>query len=177
MVTVAGRGCPAGLGWSSGPGGGGQGTWARAPGRCRSRERRKNIFLGGSDISWSSRAGKTEVPECNKVYTRLELLNNPWSLLSDSPLHDAAYIWTAGRQKVIVLMAAYICLRLLLAQWTRAEFRNTFFFAWYNFKLHFLMQRWAVLSDNDFPKYSWAHVAMSIIEAWWFLKQYRLRAW
>ena len=35
--------------------------------------------------------------------TRLELLNSPWSLLSDSPLHDAPYIfnrrqiWTAGR--------------------------------------------------------------------------------
>ena len=30
MVTVAGRGCPAGLGWISGPGGGGLGTWARS---------------------------------------------------------------------------------------------------------------------------------------------------
>ena len=25
------------------------------------------------------------------VYIRLELLNSPWSLLSDSPLHDAPY--------------------------------------------------------------------------------------
>ena len=31
-------------------------------------------------------------------------------------------------------------------------------------------------ADNDFPKYSWAHVAMSIMIAWRFLKQYRLRA-
>ena len=34
QVTVAGRGCPAGLGWISGPGGAGLRTWARAPGRC-----------------------------------------------------------------------------------------------------------------------------------------------
>ena len=39
------------------------------------------------------------------------------------------------------------------------------------------MQRRTVLSDNDFPKYSRAHVAMSIMVAWRFLKQYRLRAW
>ena len=44
---MAGWGCPAGLGWISGPGGGGQGTWARAPGR----ERRKKTLLGGSDVS------------------------------------------------------------------------------------------------------------------------------
>ena len=29
QVAVAGRGCPVGLGWISGPGGGGLGTWAR----------------------------------------------------------------------------------------------------------------------------------------------------
>ena len=37
------------------------------------------------------------------LYTKLELLNTPWSPLFDSPLHDAPYnfnrrqIWTAGR--------------------------------------------------------------------------------
>ena len=41
MVTVAGRGCPAGLGWISGPGGGGQGTWARAPCRCPEQGEKK----------------------------------------------------------------------------------------------------------------------------------------
>ena len=58
MVTVAGRVCPAGIGWISGPGGGGQGTWARAS--AWSRE----IFMGFR--CWSSRAGKTEVPACDK---------------------------------------------------------------------------------------------------------------
>ena len=47
MVTVAGRGCPAGLGWISGPGGGGLGTWARAPGRCPEQgEKKENMFRG-----------------------------------------------------------------------------------------------------------------------------------
>ena len=32
------------------------------------------------------------------------------------------------------------------------------------------MQQQTVLSDNDFPKYSRAHVAMSIMVAWRFLK-------
>ena len=32
------------------------------------------------------------------------------------------------------------------------------------------MQRWTALSDNDFRKYSWAHVGMSIMVAWRFLK-------
>ena len=45
MVTVAGRGCPAGLGWISGPGGGGLGTWARAPGRCPEQGKKKDIFF------------------------------------------------------------------------------------------------------------------------------------
>ena len=57
-----------------------------------------------------------------------------------------------------------------------AKLINAFLFAYYNFKLHFLMQWQTVLSDNDFSKYSWANVAMSIMVAWWFLKQYRLRA-
>ena len=38
------------------------------------------------------------------------------------------------------------------------------------------MQHRIVLSENYFPKYSWVHVAMSIMVAWRFLKQYRLRA-
>ena len=47
QVTVAGRGCPAGLGWISGPGGGGLGTWARAPGRCPEQgEKKENMFRG-----------------------------------------------------------------------------------------------------------------------------------
>ena len=33
------------------------------------------------------------------------------------------------------------------------------------FKLHFLMQQWTVLSDNDFQKYSRTHVSMSIMVA------------
>ena len=41
-------------------------------------------------------------------------------------------------------------------------------------KLHFLMQWRTVLSDNYFPKYSHSH--MSIMVAWRFLKQYRLKA-
>ena len=45
-----------------------------------------------------------------------------------------------------------------------------------HFKFNFLMQRRTVLSDNDFPKYFQAHVAMSIMVAWRFLKQYLLRA-
>ena len=36
------------------------------------------------------------------------------------------------------------------------------------------MQCRTVLSDNDFPKYSRAYVAMSIMVAWWFPKQYRI---
>ena len=39
------------------------------------------------------------------------------------------------------------------------------------------MQWQIVLSDNNFPKYSRAHVALSIMVAWRFLKQYHLRAW
>ena len=57
-----------------------------------------------------------------------------------------------------------------------AKLINAFLFASYNFKLHFLMQQRTVLSDNYFPKYSWAHVAMSIMVARRFLKQSRLRA-
>ena len=38
---MAGRGYPAGLGGISGPGGGGQGTWARAPGRCTEQGEKK----------------------------------------------------------------------------------------------------------------------------------------
>ena len=34
------------------------------------------------------------------------------------------------------------------------------------------MQRRTMLSDNDFPKYSRAHVAISIMVAWRFLKQW-----
>ena len=46
-MTVAGRGCPAGLSWISGPGGGGLGTWARAPGRCPEQgEKKENMFRG-----------------------------------------------------------------------------------------------------------------------------------
>ena len=41
----------------------------------------------------------------------------------------------------------------------------------------FLMQQRTVLSDNDFLKYPWAHVAMSIMVALRFLKQYSLSAW
>ena len=47
MVTVAGRGCPAGLGWISGPGGDGHGTWARAPGRCLEQGEKKETFFSG----------------------------------------------------------------------------------------------------------------------------------
>ena len=57
-----------------------------------------------------------------------------------------------------------------------AKLINAFLLAKYNFKLHFLMQWGTVLSDNHFPKYSRAHVAMSIMVAWRFLKQFRLRA-
>ena len=48
-MTVAGQGCPAGLGWISRPGGGGLGTGsgARAPGRCPEQgEKKENIFRG-----------------------------------------------------------------------------------------------------------------------------------
>ena len=46
-MTVAGRGCPVGLGWISGPGGGGLGTLARALGRCLEQgEKKENTFRG-----------------------------------------------------------------------------------------------------------------------------------
>ena len=51
QVTMAGRGCPVGLGWISGPGGGRLGTWARAPGRCPEQgEKKENMFRG---LRWS----------------------------------------------------------------------------------------------------------------------------
>ena len=44
---MGGQGCPAGLGWMSRPGGGGQGTSASAPGRCPEQgEKKENIVRG-----------------------------------------------------------------------------------------------------------------------------------
>ena len=44
---MAGGGCLAGLGWISGPGGGGLGTWARAPCRCPEQgEMKENMIRG-----------------------------------------------------------------------------------------------------------------------------------
>ena len=64
--------------------------------------------------------------------------------------------------------------RWLRAQRTRgclcAKLINTFLF------LDPAASSGSVLRDNNFPNYFRAHVAMSIMVAWWFLKQYRLRA-
>ena len=43
------------------------------------------------------------------------------------------------------------------------KIKDAFLSAKYNFKLHFLMQWRTVLSDNDFPKYSWAYVHLGSI--------------
>ena len=51
QVTVARRGCPVGLGWISGPGGGGLGTWAGAPGRCPEQGEKKENMIRG--LRWS----------------------------------------------------------------------------------------------------------------------------
>lgn len=51
-----------------------------------------------------------------------------------------------------------------------------FFFAQYRFWEHFLMQGQNVLSDNDFPKYSQAHVTISVTVTWGILMQYHLTA-
>ena len=57
------------------------------------------------------------------VYTRLELLNSPWSPLSDSPLHDAPYIfyriqiWTAGRPLKHTHSIHALCIRSHAVVW------------------------------------------------------------
>ena len=60
---MAGQGCPAGLGWISGPGEGGLVTWARAPGRCLEQgEKKENIFQGVQMFADQAE----EVPACDK---------------------------------------------------------------------------------------------------------------
>ena len=59
-MTVARRGCPAGFCWISGPGGGGLGTWARAPGRCPEQgEKKEKLFADQAEQ-------ERQVPACDK---------------------------------------------------------------------------------------------------------------